>query len=106
MRLKEALGLAVTLALAPAVFAQPRAAAPAQRQGPVPLYQQADLSRPLNLTPQQVNQLNQLTNQTQAQYREEYGRLNALPPVERAARAGELDRRFAADWTRGAQDVL
>jgi hypothetical protein len=44
-----------------------------------------------------------LTEQTQAQYRNNYNKLNAS---ERAARAQELNQQYFSDWNKGAENIL
>jgi len=65
-----------------------------------------DVSKSLNLTQEQTDKLNKLTEQTQAQYRDQYSKLNTLNEAERAARTQELNRQYYNDWYKGARDIL
>ena len=122
MRLKHVLGLACGLALTTSVHAQtPPPAAPAQGQAqiqpgqaqpaqtnpyPTQLYRMNDVSKSLNLTQDQVNGLNKLTEQTQAQYRANYEKLNTLSPAERQVQVQQLNQQYTADWNKGASTVF
>jgi len=100
-------GLAVLangLALAAQQQAQPQQTQPSPF--PAPLYQRTDVTQSLNLNQQQVDRLNQVTQQTQARYRDRINELGNLQPAERAARMQELNRQYATDWSRGANDVF
>ena len=65
-----------------------------------------DVSKSLNLTPDQINNLNQLTNQTQAKYRDQYSKLNGLNTSDRAARVRELNGQYNSAWNKGASGIL
>ena len=65
-----------------------------------------DVSTSLNLTPNQVGNLNKLTDQTQARYRDDYTKIGTLNETERSARFQELHRQYNADWNKGAQDIF
>src|SRR5579884_2195003 len=108
MRLRHTLGAALALALAAPLGAQVRQPAPAQAAAPMPtpLYRMPDVSRALNLTPQQQTQLNAVAEQTAARYANDYARLSSLRPADRVAATEQLDRRFSADFLKGAQGVL
>jgi hypothetical protein len=122
MRFQAGLGLCASLALATGSYAQTTAPRPAQpptptpqtqpqnvqqaNSYPTPLYGMPDVSKSLNLNPQQVNQLNQVTNQTQTRHRDNYAKLNGLTPEERYARTHELNRQYNSDWMKGAHDVF
>jgi len=82
--------------------------APAQSTSPFPnsLYQMSDVSRALNLTPDQVNRLNQTSEQLQSRYRDQYNQLNSLNANERAAKMAELNRSYYADWTKGTSNIF
>jgi hypothetical protein len=122
MRFPYALAVAGGLVLPTAILAQttpPPTPTPAQAQAPAgqaqpaqtnlyptPLYRMNDVSKSLNLTQDQINSLNKLTDQTQAQYRDSYSKLNTLNGADRAARAQELNQQYYGEWNRGAQNVL
>jgi hypothetical protein len=122
MRFPYALAVAGGLVLPAAILAQAVPAptpAPAQAQAPAgqaqpaqtnlyptPLYRMNDVSKSLNLTQDQINSLNKLTDQTQVQYRDNYSKINTLNGAERAARAQELNQKYYGDWNKGAQNIL
>jgi len=68
-----------------------------------PLYYNQDVARALNLTPEQINRLNQETGRLQTSYRTDWDRLNER---DRAARRDELLRRYNTDWMRSAGSIL
>jgi len=108
MRLRLAFAVALALTTAAVVWAQAQQPPQPAQPGPYPttLYQMPDVNKSLNLSTQQVDRLNQLTQQTQATYRDRYGQLGNLQPAERQARMQELNRQYSTDWMRGARDVL
>lgn len=73
---------------------------------PTPLYRMTDIGKSLNLTPEQITNLNKLTDTTQARYRDDYTKLGTLPEADRAARVQELNQRYATDWNKAANDVF
>ncbi len=111
-----ALGLSVTLAagavgqVPPPTTTTPPAAAPVQLQQsftvPAPLYRQDDIGRALNLTADQINRLNAVTTQTDAQFRDRYNTINTLREAERLTRYRDLTREYLTDWNRNAQSVF
>jgi len=103
MRLPYVLGSAFTLAASLVALAQN---APQTNPYPTSLYQMNDVSKTLNLTQDQINKLNALTEQVQAQYRQNYARLNTLNEQERFARQQELNRQYYNDWNKGATDIF
>jgi hypothetical protein len=105
MRFATSLGLVCALALAASVSAQPNPPA-ATTPYPIALYQMNDISKSLNLTAEQISNLNKLTEQTQAKYRDDYAKLSALKEAERFNRMQELNRQYYADWTKGAGSVF
>lgn len=133
MRLTSALGLTCGLALATTVSAQttppatpakppaqpalpgqvqpgqvqPKQVQPAQTNlYPPTLYRMNDVGKALNLTQDQVTNLNKLTDQTQARYRDDFAKLGTLSDAERFARQQELNRLYATDWNKAARDVF
>lgn len=116
MGIKYVFSSACVLALTGSLVAQttpagqpprPPAAAPTVPSPyPTPLYRMPDVSKSLNLTPDQVTRLNALTDQVQARYRDNYAGLNSVAEAERAARARELNRQYAGDWNKAARDVF
>src|SRR5437773_213658 len=102
MRTKSLSGSACVLALAAALAAQPATPEAPANPYPVALYRMADVGKAMNLTPDQVANLNTLTERTQAQYRDDYAKLATTNEAERAARIQELNRRYNADWSKGA----
>jgi hypothetical protein len=73
---------------------------------PAPLYRQSDIGQALNLTPDQINRLNQVTAQTEAQYRDRYGAIGTMREAERLTRYRDLTQEYLADWNRNAQGVF
>src|SRR5262245_16004382 len=119
MRFKSLLGLSCGLMLASGLSAQTTAPTPAPAQQPAgtvqppatnmyppALYPRNDISKALNLTPQQINQLNDVTNTVQGQYSAQYGNLNALNDAERFARMQELNRQYYTDWNKRAAEIF
>lgn len=81
-------------------------ATPAAGPYPTSLYRMNDVSKSLNLTPDQVTRLNTLTDQTQAAHRANYTQLGTLGEAERFARQQELNQQYTTAWNKGAGDVL
>lgn len=119
MRLPYVLGLACTFGLAGSIFAQTApapASTPTRAQGqtsadqtapyPSSLYRMNGVGQSLNLTQDQMNGLNKLTTQTQATYRDQYGKLNGLNGADRAARLRELNNQYNSAWNKGASSIL
>ena len=128
MRFPYALAVAGGLVLPTAILAQTTPAptpTPAQAQAPSgsasgggrrsplrptsirrPLYRMNGVGKSLNLTQDQINGLNKLTDQTQAQYRDSYSKLNTLNGADRAARAQELNQQYYGEWNQGCQNIL
>lgn len=104
MRCVTSLGLVCGLALATA-SAQPNPPA-ATNPYPTALYQMPDVGKTLNLTPEQIANLNKLTEQTQTRYREDYAKLGALKEAERFNRMQELNRQYYTDWNKGAGSIF
>jgi len=110
MRLAYVLGLA--LAAATPVAAQNNAQPPAAAQPaatipyPTPLYRMDDVSRTLSLTPEQVTRLNKVTEQVQAQYRDNYTKLSGLAEAQRIEQMRDLNRQYAEAWDKAARDVF
>jgi hypothetical protein len=65
-----------------------------------------DVSKALNLTQDQITNLNKLTEQTRARYRDDYAKLAGLKEAERFNRMQELNRQYYADWNKSARDVF
>jgi hypothetical protein len=121
MRFKSIFGLACSLAITTTVSAQtrppttaPGTAQPQVRPGqtaptnpyPPELYRMSDVSKSMNLTQDQLTNLNKLTDQTQAKYRDNYNKLGTLNDADRAARAQELNRQYYGDWNKGASGIF
>lgn len=64
------------------------------------------VSKSLNLTQDQITNLNKVTDQTQAQYRDNYNKLKTLDQNDREARTRELNRQYYGDWNKGASSIL
>src|SRR5262245_59957833 len=82
----------------PARPAQPPAPAPPALPDPPALYQMSSASQALNLTPDQINRLNQAAQETQARYRHAYNQLGSLNGAARTARLRDLNQQYALDW--------
>jgi hypothetical protein len=65
-----------------------------------------DVGKSLTLTPDQINRLNTLTDQIQAQYRQNYAGLSSLNEQQRLARQQELNREYYNAWNKGANDIF
>jgi len=65
-----------------------------------------DVGKSLDINANQSRQLNQLTEQIQGRYRDEYGRLNGLSDTDRAIRQQELNQRYYTDWLAGTKDIF
>jgi hypothetical protein len=114
MRFKYLLGVTCGFAVANAASAQkqppPQSPQPqinrSAQQYPPALYQMNDVSKSLNLTQEQMGNLNKVSEQTRAQYRDNYNKLNTLNGNERFAREQELNRQYYGDWNKGARSVF
>jgi hypothetical protein len=112
MRLKCVLVMACSLALATAVWAQqpPQSQPPVKAQitvtPPPALYQMNDVSKALNLSPAQVNSLNKVTNQVQAQYQNQYNKLNNLNGTNQFQQTMDLHRQYSTDWNKAAKNIF
>jgi hypothetical protein len=105
MRFATCLGSVCGLALATSISAQPPQPATPPPYPPA-LYQMTDVSKALNLTQDQITNLNKLTEQTQARYRDDYAKLANLKEADRFARMQELNRQYYADWSKGTRDIF
>jgi hypothetical protein len=111
-----ALGLSVTLAagafgqVPPPTTTTPPGVAQVQSPQlftvPAPLYRQDDIGRALSLSADQINRLNQVTAQTEAQFRDRYNAINTMRDAERLTRYRDLTREYLTDWNRNAQGVF
>jgi len=111
MYARYAFGLVLGLSLAASLSAQPaaqpdKAPATPTYTYPTPLYRMNDVGKSLNLTPEQVTNLNKLTDATQTRYRDDYAKLGTLNDADRFTRMQELNQKYYADWNKGAQDVF
>jgi len=98
--------LACVPVLTAALAAQPATPEAPVNPYPVALYRMADVGKSMNLTPEQVANLDKLTERTQAQYRDDYAKVATLNETERAARIQELNRKYYADWNKGTADIF
>ena len=114
MRLSFALGSVYAFVVTASLQAQqavpgpnPAQLRPAQPSPyPPPLYQMGDVPKYLSLTPQQVDRLNQQTEQLQKRYNDDFNRLSTLTPAERLQRSNELTQRYSTDWMKGAREIF
>jgi len=114
MRYKTIFGLACCLAIHSAASAQrvpfqtvQPGLKPAETANyPPSLYQMNGVSKSLNLSQDQITNLNKLTEQTQAQYRDNYNKLGTLDQNDRMARTRDLNRQYYGDWNKGATSIF
>jgi hypothetical protein len=108
MRPLSVLGLSLALAaLASAQAPQPQSGTPAAGiPYPVSLYRMTDVGKALNLTADQVNRLNAVTDRVQTQYRDNYSKLTTIAEADRAARLRELNQQYVGDWNKAARDIF
>jgi hypothetical protein len=113
MCFKYVLGLVAGLALTTSISAQTTPIQPTKITPPVQpnlypnsLYQMNDVGKSLNLTPNQINNLNKLTNKVQAQYRDNFTKVTSLSDIERPVRLQQLNQQYITDWNKGAQDIF
>jgi hypothetical protein len=120
--MRTLLGLAVGSALAATATAQTqppnRQTPPITRpdpntrpqlvQPPFPssVYRMDEVNKSLNLTADQVNRLNELTTQTQNQFRDDFTKLGTLADAERFNRQLELNRQYTTDWDKKARTIF
>lgn len=106
MRVLCVLGSAAVCAFSVVALAQ-QVVQPAQPSPyPQPLYRMPDVGKSLNLTDDQVKQLNALTDKVQGTYANQYEKLGTVPEADRFARRYELERKYMNDWTTGAREVF
>ena len=112
MRLRTLLALAGSLAFLATAAAQAPTTQPAQpprpQQGqfPTPLYRMNDVSKSLNLSQNQLSQLNDMTGKVQSQFQRDFQRLNSLPERDQAAQRQQLLQQYGAAWTKSARDII
>jgi len=102
----HALGSVCVLAWSMSLLAQSAKAPASTIPYPQPLYRMTDVSKSLNLTPEQMTKLNSLTEATQNRYRSDYEKLGSLNETERYSRMQDLNRQYNADWTKSSRDVF
>ncbi len=73
---------------------------------PNPLYRMNDVSKSLNLTPDQMGRLNKATDGLQSRYRADVDKLGTLNQRERDTQTQQLQQRYNGDWMKSAQDVF
>jgi hypothetical protein len=73
---------------------------------PPALYQMGDVGKSLQLTQDQINRLNGVTQKMQTQYAPQLEKLGTLSEAERFARIQELNRLYSADWYKSASDIF
>jgi hypothetical protein len=65
-----------------------------------------DVGKTLNLTADPVSRLNELTTQSQNQFRDDFTKLNTLSDAERFNRQLELNKQYSADWDKKARTIF
>jgi len=65
-----------------------------------------DVARALNLTPEQINRINEETVRLQARYRRDFDAIGRLDERERLNRTQELLQTYNTDWRKAANDVF
>jgi len=73
---------------------------------PVQIYRMDNVSQALNLTPDQINRLNQISQQLQTRYQNDVNRLSTLSSQDRQLRIAELQQRFGADFIGDARIIF
>jgi len=112
MRLPLILSSGCALVVVASVSAQGTSSTTAQARPnqtsyyPSPIYQMNDVGRALNLTPEQTTRLNQLTEQTQARFRDQYDKLSTIEERDRAARLADLNRQYNTTWMQGSRNIF
>jgi len=77
-----------------------------QFQFPTPLYRMQDVSQTLNLTPDQINRLNQITQNLENRYRTDINSLSGVSADDRARRIMDLQQRFGTEWMNSTRDIF
>jgi hypothetical protein len=65
-----------------------------------------NVSKTLNLTPEQINRLNAATERLQTQYSRDFSQLNRLDEKQRLSRMQELMNSYNTDWDKAANGVF
>ena len=73
---------------------------------PTDLFRMNDVSKSVNLTDRQVNQLNTMTQQLQGRFQAQFEKLASLPAQQRADRTLELNREYTNAWINSAREFL
>ena len=81
-------------------------AAPTQSPFAAPLYRTPEVTRSLNMTPAQINQLNAAIDRLQSRYRTDAQRLGSLSSDVRAQRTSQLQRSYNDDLLKATGGVL
>lgn len=77
-----------------------------QNAFPPPLYRMNDVAQSLNMTPAQINQLNEMTTQTQGRFADQLGKIQNLPADQRAAQIQMLNQQYAGMWNTSASGIF
>src|SRR5262249_20168746 len=73
---------------------------------PFHVYRMTEVGKTLNLTADQLNRLNELTTQTQTQFRDDFAKLNSMADAARFDRQMDLNRQYATDWDKRARTIF
>jgi hypothetical protein len=77
-----------------------------QYQFPMQIYRMDNVSRTLNLTPDQVNRLNQISQQLQTRYQNDINNLRTLDEQARQQRWMELQQQYNTNWMNDARTIF
>jgi hypothetical protein len=89
----------------------PCSAQQASGQGATPafppsLYQMNDVAKSLNLSNQQMTQLNDMTTKLQTRLSSDYSKASQLPVNDRASQIQLLNQQYDSEWMKGAGDIF
>jgi hypothetical protein len=73
---------------------------------PTDLFRMNEVSKSIEMTDRQINQLNLMTEKLQTRYREQFERLASLPVQDQTDRRLLLSREYVNAWLSGATGVL
>src|SRR5262245_6410920 len=73
---------------------------------PTDLFRMNEVSKSIELTDRQVNQLNLMTEKLQTRYRQQFDRLGGLSAQDQADRTLLLNREYINAWLSGSAGIL
>ncbi len=80
--------------------------APRPVMPPTPLYRMNDISKSMNLTADQIANLNRVTTQAADQFTTNAGNINTLGDADRFTRINDLNNQYHTAWFKGARDIF